>query len=158
MTVTEGGDLRALLGPPGPIVIDASLVVAYLDGNDVFGAVAAMLFDDLVGPGEYPATVSAVTVTECLVRPFRAGPEAATLVSTFLAHFPNLRVRAVDFEVAAEAARIRAAAGLRTPDALVLATAVVDGVGTVVTADGGWGLAAGQLPDVRLVILRPGVG
>ena len=67
--------------------------------------------------------MSAVTVTECLVRPFRAGPEAATLVSTFLAHFPNLRVRAVDFEVAAEAAVI---ARDRDVDALYVKTLLVD--------------------------------
>ena len=152
--MTGGGtDVGAILGAPGPIVLDTSIVVAYLDGSDQFGPLAAFLFDDFVAPGTHPATISAVTVTECLVRPFRAGPEAVTLASTFLGHFPNLRVRAVDPEIATEAARIRALTGLRTPDALVLATAVVDAIGTVVTADAGWRRAASMLTGVRLVEL-----
>jgi predicted nucleic acid-binding protein len=148
-----GVDVIARVGPAGPIVIDTSVLVAYLDGGDAFGPAAAILLDELVAPGTHPATVSAVTVTECLVHPFRAGPEALRLAATFLEHFPNLRVRVVDGDVATEAARIRALVGLRTPDALVLATAVVDGIGTVVTTDGGWRRAVELLEGVRLVEL-----
>ncbi len=150
MTVA-GANVQDRLGAPERIVIDTSIVVAYLDGGDAFGPASAALFDDLVAPGTHPATVSAVTVTECLVRPFRAGPEAVTLAATFLAHFPNLQVRVVDAAVATEAARIRALTGLRTPDALVLATAVVEGIGTVVTVDGGWRRAVQMLEGIRLV-------
>ena len=152
MTDARAGLTADQLGPPGAIVIDASILVAYLDGSDAFGEVAAHLLDDLVAPGTYPATVSAITVTECLVRPFRVGPEAVVLASTFLEHFPNLQVRPVDVTVATEAARIRAMTGLRAPDALVLATAIVDGIGTVVTADGTWGRAVGILGGPRLVV------
>ena len=152
MTV-GGADVAAMLGAPGPIVLDTSIVVAYLDGSDPFGPLAAVLFDDLVADGTHPATISAVTVTECLVRPFRAGQEAVTLATTFLGHFANLRVRAVDAEIATEAARIRALTGLRTPDALVLATAIADGIGTVVTADAGWRRAVSMLAGLRLVEL-----
>jgi predicted nucleic acid-binding protein len=150
------GEIRDRLGPPGPIVVDTSVLVAYLDGSDAFGPAAAAILDDLVAPGTHPATMSAVTMTECLVRPFRAGPEAVTIASTFLSHFPNLHIRVIDAEVATEAARIRALTGLRTPDALVLATAIVDGVGTVVTADGGWRTAVSILGGLRLVDLSAG--
>lgn len=142
----------AALGAPGSIVIDAIILVAYLDGGDPFGHAAAVLLDELVAPGIHPAVISAVTVTECLVRPFRAGPDAVRLASTFLAHFPNLRIRPVDADVATEAARIRASTGLRAPDALVLATATVEGIDTVVTADEGWRRAAASLGGVRVVV------
>ena len=41
----------------------------------------------------------------------------------------------MDYQIAREAARVRAATGMRTPDALILATAVVTSVDIVVTND-----------------------
>ena len=56
----------------------------------------------------------------------------------FLRHFGDLRLIDVDYDVAREAARIRAEAGLRTPDALILASAMVAGVDMLVTNDRAW--------------------
>jgi hypothetical protein len=47
----------------------------------------------------------------------------------------------VSFDVAREAARIRASTAVRTPDATILATAVVAGAEAVVTNDGRWASA-----------------
>jgi predicted nucleic acid-binding protein len=149
----DGVSLRDALGAPGPIVVDTSVLISYLDGDEAFSPAATILLDELVAGGTHPALVSAVSVTECLVRPFRAGPAAVSTAATFLGHFPNLRVRSIDHGVAMEAARVRALTGLRTPDALVIATALVDGVGTIVTADGGWERVAGTFAEVRIVRL-----
>ncbi len=157
----DASSLAAILGVPGPIVLDTSVLISYLEGDDVFGPMAARLLDDLVVGGSYPAVVSAVTVTECLVRPFRVGPAAVATAGTFLRHFPNLRVRPIDIAVATEAARVRALTGLRTPDALVIATALADGITTVVTSDGGWQRVTdtfAELRVVRLAALLPDVG
>jgi predicted nucleic acid-binding protein len=145
--------VRGALGPARPVVIDTSVLIAYLDGGEVTSASAAVLIDELVALGSHPAVISAVTVTECLVRPFRAGPSAVSTVATFLGHFPNLRVRPVDTAVATEAAHVRAVTGLRTPDALVLATALVEGIETVVTADDRWPAAARAIEGLRIVRL-----
>ena len=147
-------DLARELGPPGPVVIDTSVVIAYLDGGDAFSATANVLLDDLVAGGTHPAVLSAVTVTECLVRPYRAGPEAVSTVAAFLGHFPNLRVRPIDAEVASEAARVRALTGLRTPDAMVIATALAEGVPFVVTADGGWRRVSDVVAGLRVICLE----
>ena len=146
--------LLAALGTSGRMVVDTSAVISYLTGDDVFSAAAALVFDDLVAAGSHSATVSAVTVTECLVRPFGAGPAAVATAQTFLAHFPGLRVRAIDEELAAEAARVRAVTGLRTPDALVVATALADGIAMVVSADDRWQGALALFPALRLVHLK----
>ena len=53
-----------------------------------------------------------------------------------------------------EAARVRAITGLRTPDALVVATALVDGIPTVVSADDQWQGALASFPALRLVHLK----
>jgi predicted nucleic acid-binding protein len=146
--------LREALGDPGPIIIDTSVLIAYLDGGEVISRAATVLLDQLVAGGSHPAVVSAVTVTECLVRPFRAGPSAVATAGTFLRHFSNLRVRPIDHEVATEAARVRAMTGLRTPDALVIATALVEGIATLVTGDGQWERAISGFEGLRVVQLR----
>ena len=145
--------LLEALGNPGSIVIDTSVLIAYLDGGEDFSPAATFLLDQLVAGGSHPAIVSAVTVTECMVRPFRAGPSAVSTAATFLGHFPNLRVRPIDHEVAMEAARVRALTGLRTPDALVIATALVEGIATIVTGDKQWERAIGGYEGLRVVQL-----
>ena len=144
------------LGSPGPIVVDTSVLIAYLDGGELFSRAATILLDQLVAGGSHPATISAVTVTECMVRPFRASPSAVVTASAFLGHFANLRVRPIDHEVAMEAARVRALTGLRTPDALVIATALVEDVATLVTGDGQWERALSRFEGLRVVQLRAG--
>lgn len=146
--------LLEALDSPGPIVIDTSVLIAYLDGGEAFSPAATILLDQLVAGGSHPATVSAVTVTECMVRPYRASSSAVVTAATFLGHFPNLRVRPIDHEVAMEAARVRALTGLRTPDALVIATALVEGIATLVTGDGQWERAISGFEGLRVVQLR----
>ena len=79
-----------------------------------------------------------MTVEEILVRPFRAGSAAVATTEGFLRHFADIGLVAVTYEVAREAARIRAVTGLRTPDALVIASAVAASMDVVVTNDRAW--------------------
>ena len=136
----------------GPLVIDTSVILSYLYGADTFSAAAAVVLDDLVGP-DAPAVVSAVTVTEILVRPFRTGPPAVATAELFLRHAADVTIRVIDYDIAREAARVRALTGLKTPDALIVATAIVEGIGTIVSTDERWRGALGQLGGPRLVYL-----
>ena len=52
-----------------------------------------------------------------------------------LTSFPNLKMRPVDEEVAEAAAEVRARSGLRTPDALQVATCLVEGASAFITND-----------------------
>jgi predicted nucleic acid-binding protein len=120
------------------ILLDTSVVLAYLNGREAISAAATVVIDEFVSSGRNRAIVSAVTADETLVRPMNAGPAAVKLVESFLLHFPNLTVTAVDYVVAREAARLRASTGLRTPDSLIIASAL-DGITTIVVAnDGQW--------------------
>jgi len=133
--------LEAAIPSAATIVLDSSALLAYLDGGEAVSPIATILIDEFVATGRNEAVVSTLTVTETLVRPMRAASSAVELVEAFLRHFVNLRVEPVTFEIAREAARIRAATALRTPDALILATAVVSGAQSVVTNDGRWSTA-----------------
>ena len=132
-------DLEAAIAPGAGLTIDTSAILAYLDGSERVSDYAAGVIDRFVATGRNPAVVSAITVTEALVRPMRAGSTSAIgLVETFLGSFPNLSVLPITHAVAREAASIRAAMALRAPDAIVLATAIASGSRTVVANDGRW--------------------
>jgi predicted nucleic acid-binding protein len=109
-----------------------------------------------VASGRNPAIVSAITVTDTLVRPMRAASATAIrLVDDFLLRFPNLRVDPVTAAVAREAARIRAATAAPTPDALILATAVAASAKVIVGNDRSWpGIARRGGLSIEIVLLH----
>src|SRR5438093_13237023 len=115
--------LQAAIPPATPIMLDTSVLLAYLDDTERVSPVAAVVIDDFVGSGRNEATISALSVTETLVRPFGTSAAAIETADVFLMHFPNLRIEHIDYSIAREAGRLRAVTKLRTPDALVIATA-----------------------------------
>jgi predicted nucleic acid-binding protein len=136
------------------MLIDTSVVLAYLGGDEATSELATQLFDAFVATGRNPASLSMVTVGEILVRPFRSGPAAVARAEGFLRHFGDMRLIGVDYDVARESARIRAATMLRTPDALILASAAIANVDLLVTNDLAWKKRASALPsDLHLVVL-----
>jgi predicted nucleic acid-binding protein len=133
------GGIEQSIEPGATLLIDSSAILAYLDGTEGVSGVAADVFDRLIASGRNPAVVSTVSVTEALVRPFRAGSaSAAGTVDAFFRSFPNLAIQPVTYEIAVQAAQVRGATALRTPDAMILATAAVVGCEIVVANDGRW--------------------
>jgi predicted nucleic acid-binding protein len=140
--------------PPGrPVLVDTSVVLSYIGGAEPTSDLARQLFDAFAATGRNPTALSAVTVTELLVRPFRRSPEAVTTAEGFLRHFGDLRLIDVTYAVAREAARLRASTDLPTPDALIVASAVVSDIDLIVTNDGAWQARLAEvLPDVTFVV------
>ncbi len=138
--------LESQIPPEARLLLDSSTVIAYLNGSEAASQAAALVMDQFIRTGRNPAAISTVTVTEVLVRPFQSGVESAIgTAEAFLSQFPNLTVVPVDFAVAREGARVRAASGLRAPDALVIATALVAGIPLVVANDVRWERALAAL-------------
>jgi predicted nucleic acid-binding protein len=117
------------------VVLDASVIIAFLDPDDALheAAVEALSehqHDELL----IPLTVYA----EVLVAPYRRGAEAVTEVEAFLADFA-IRIEAMTPAIAQAAAQLRSASrSLRLPDALVLATADELEAKSVLTGDASW--------------------
>ena len=125
--------------PPGAsIVVDTSVALAYLTGTERTSALAGELFDACVATGRNTAALSVITVQEILVRPFRGGPAAVATAEGFLRHFAEIRLVEVTYDIAREAARIRAISGIRAPDALIIATALIVQADMLVTNDRSW--------------------
>ena len=133
--------LEAALPSGAEILLDTSVVLAYLNASEAATPAAIAVFDDFVRSGRNPATISVVSVAETLVRPFAAGAAAVRVADAFLLHFPRLTVSRVDYAVAREAARLRARTGVKMPDALVIATALAVGIPIVITNDAKWATA-----------------
>ena len=133
------------------LFIDTSVVIAYLAGDERDSPQATQLFDSFVATGRNPASISVVTAGEILVRPYQRGAAAVANAEGFLRHFDGMVVVDTTFAVAREAARIRALTSLRTPDALILASAVLTGADVLVTSDHFLSVAASRVaPDLAI--------
>jgi uncharacterized protein len=146
--------LEAAIEPGRSVLVDTSVVLAYVGGAEVTSDLARQLFDAFAATGRNPTSLSAVTVAELLVRPFRRGPTAVSTVEGFLRHFGDLRLVDVTYAVAREAARIRAATDLPMPDALIVASASMTDTDLLVTNDRAWPARLRPLlPDLPVVVL-----
>jgi predicted nucleic acid-binding protein len=128
------------------VVLDASVVIAFLDPDDALHdpAVEALTehqHDELL----IPVSVYA----EILVAPYRRGAEAVAEVESFLSDFA-VRIEPVTSPVARAAARLRSEfPGVRLPDALVLATADELEADSLLTGDESWARASSRVTLVQ---------
>ena len=127
--------LRAFLRHHRRIALDTSVFICQLEANPRYVVLTDPIFAWLERR-DHAAVTSTITMTELLVQPYRDSAEQrADEFYALLATYPNLTWIAPDLEVAGIAARIRAAHRLRTPDALLAATAVQAQVSGLVTND-----------------------
>ena len=146
--------LADAIAPGRSILVDTSVVLAYLAGGAKATDLAVQLFDVFVATGRNTAALSAVTVAEILVRPFGRGPAAVATAEGFLRHFGDLRLIDVTYDIAREGARIRAQTDLPTPDALIVASASVADIEVLITNDHDWrSRLAEALPNLNVVVL-----
>jgi predicted nucleic acid-binding protein len=121
----------------GLTVIDASVLIGFLDESDAHHDASTREFENARRRGEIVIPGSALT--ESMVAPARKGDLNLEAVREFVDRLPVF-VAALDAEVAIIAAQIRAQHGqrLKLPDALVVATAINVEADVLVTTDRGW--------------------
>ena len=137
------------------VFLDTSTCIAYYSTHEVVHPLARHVLGRIAS-GHNPLTgyVSAVTAAELLVRPIRAGATDLEYTHAFLRAFPNLNLLPVDFEVALQAATIRATTRLPLPDALLVASATLSACEAIVTNDEAWHRRLHPLfPDFRWLYL-----
>ncbi len=141
------------LASGGPILIDSTVLIAHLNGNEATSSLATHVIDDRVAQGLNTAVVSMVSVLEVLVRPLTQSIDVYEHVHAFLTNHPHMRLADIDLAVAQEAARIRAQYRMATPDALVIATGIVHQVQYLVTSDRRWQRLTAMARGARVVDL-----
>jgi predicted nucleic acid-binding protein len=128
--------MASLSGLRGATVyLDTNLFIYAVEGYAPEEAFVRELFTALER-GELAAATSELALAEVLVQPFALGREdVAATYAELLSPSDHLTVVPVDRTVLVEAARQRAALGLRMPDAIHVATALAFGCGVFLTND-----------------------
>jgi predicted nucleic acid-binding protein len=102
------------------IVVDASVLIAYLDANDAHHAAAVELLEDAVPP----LIVHTITAAEVLVVPVRRG-----IADEIWADLVAIGVEVDDTPIdPPQLAQLRAETGCRMPDCCVIASALNRGI------------------------------
>lgn len=88
--------------------------------------------------------MSEISLFELLVRPLSlARQDVADEYEALLTHFPNLALATISRRILVRAASIRAEYGFRTPDAIILATGIVERATLMITNDMRWKRVSG---------------
>jgi predicted nucleic acid-binding protein len=122
--------------PTGALmVVDSAPIIYYLENHPKFAARFAPYFEATEN-GTLEIAISAITLAEVVTGPLQSGNELlATQYERALTSSTGWQVVPVTQQVAMQAARLRAVYGLRLPDAIQVATAVVSGAQVLLTHD-----------------------
>ncbi|MBA4349269.1 MAG: PIN domain nuclease [Thermodesulfovibrio sp.] len=118
------------------IGIDTMVFIYHLEDHPDFSHITEKLFVD-IEKGKYNAVTSFVTLLEILVKPKMEG--ITRVISDYrdlLLTFPNLKFCPLDLKVSDMASTLRAKYSIKTPDAIQIATAILEGAAVFVTNDG----------------------
>jgi uncharacterized protein len=141
---------RALRGHQR-ILIDSSVWVYHFEQHAEFGPAAGSVIEAME-EGAFRGIASELTLLELTVKPLQLGrQDIADEYEVLLSYFPNLQLEPIGREVLLAAAALRARHGLRTPDAILLATGVHSGASAAVTDDDAWVGAAPASMDIILL-------
>jgi predicted nucleic acid-binding protein len=125
----------AALKRAGRVCLDSSVLIYHLEDVRPYADLTEAAFA-AIGEAAPDAVLSTLSVTELLVQPYAAKqPERVAAVEHFLLSLANTMLVPPSYSIAKEAARLRAGYGLRTPDALLVATALVEKARGFVTND-----------------------
>ena len=131
------------------LAIDSCVFIYQMEANSRYVSLTNEVLSWLQRPRSR-GIASTITMTELLVQPYRQQnfsrvDEFYVLLSTF----PNLNWVSPSLEIADLAARIRGQHGLRTPDALLAATAIRSSGTGLITNDA----AFRKVPGIEVAIL-----
>jgi len=135
----------------GTIVgLDTAPLIYLIEENPIFLPFVRPFFE-AVDRGEFRVVTSILTLTEVLVHPMRRGDqELADQYRRILLHASQVTTAPVSEMIADEAAQLRARHGLRTPDAIQLATAIRSGASSFLTND----TRLPSLPPLNMLVLN----
>ncbi|MBN1659780.1 MAG: PIN domain-containing protein [Anaerolineae bacterium] len=115
--------------------LDTTPLIYFIEENPRYIDLVLPFFEAL-DRGEFTVVTSVITLLEVLVHPLRLGDERlADQYRGILLGAGGLRTVTLTAELAEEASRIRADHGLRTPDAIQLATVCHEGAAFFLTND-----------------------
>ena len=137
--------------PEGKVIaLDTMIFIYHLENHSAYSHITEKLFSDIEN-GVYHAVTSLVTLLELLVKPKREGAlKAASDYRDLLLTFPNLEFLPLDLSIAELASTLRAKYSIRTPDAILIATAISQQAAAFITNDE----QLKKVAEIEVVLLR----
>jgi len=134
----------------GAVGIDTAIVIYFIEEHPKFLPMILPLFRE-ADQGKRDLVSSVITLLEVLVVPYRAGNRAlADRYEALLTRSRGMRLIDATRDQLRAAAQLRAATGVRTPDALQLVAALGSGCTSFVTND----RRLPAIPGLRIVQLE----
>jgi predicted nucleic acid-binding protein len=131
------------------IGLDTALFIYHFEDHPRYRTLTSAILRQ-VSNGYCRAVVSELTLLELLVQPLRLErQDVADEYELLLADFPHLDLVPMDRAIILRAAHLRARHGLRSPDALIAATALEQSASLLITNDRQWQ----KLTEVEVVCL-----
>jgi len=120
------------------LMLDTMAFSYHLSDHPRYAPLTAVVLE-AVESGQVAGVTTTVTLAELLTVPAQSNDRRAMQeYELYLTHFPNLRILPLDTALAREAALVRAATGLRMPDAIQVAAARLSDADGIVTNDKRW--------------------
>jgi predicted nucleic acid-binding protein len=115
--------------------LDTSLLIYHLEDIAPYADLTEIVFAS-IAEGSLRAVLSTISVTELLVQPFAKGQQdRIATFEQFLLSLPNTDLIPPNYPITKEAARLRAKYLIRTPDALLISTALNEKAEAFLTND-----------------------
>lgn len=148
MEVKEGQFIDEISGSR-KLAIDTSILIYHLEDLEPYSTLTQALITR-IAEQEVVCIISSLLVTELFTKPL-ASKESQKIkeIEDFLSTFPNLHIKSVDYEIAFQAAKLRARHNLRTPDAIHIATALVNSCDAFISND----ISLLRVSDSKLKVL-----
>ncbi|HOD57407.1 MAG: hypothetical protein LMBGKNDO_01783 [Bacteroidales bacterium] len=130
-----GVKLLNLLKNAQTIALDTAPFIYFIEENPTYISIIEPLFQE-ISRGNLLAFTSNITLIEVLIKPLEEkNNDLIKKYSEILHDADNLFLADVDNDIAMEAARLRASHKLKIPDAIQLATGLINGADAFITND-----------------------
>jgi predicted nucleic acid-binding protein len=130
-------EFRTALNAYEVIGLDAMSFIYHFEKKPHFGPITKVLFAHIQA-GKVSAVISVLVAGEVLTGVKKVGNREMILrYRHIFSEFPNLALHDADMRVMEKMSDLRAAYGLKTPDAIHVATALLNGAQAFVTNDTG---------------------
>lgn len=130
--------LKRLLKQHEIIALDTQILIYHFENHPKYSGLTSEILK-AVQTGSCRCIVSEISLLEILVHPLRLDrQDIADKYEILLTNFPNLMLAPVTRNIILKAASIRAATNLKSPDSLILATAIDHDATLAITNDISW--------------------
>ncbi|MGM0365796.1 MAG: type II toxin-antitoxin system VapC family toxin [Actinomycetota bacterium] len=126
---------RKAISGSATISLDSQVIIYHLEDIIPYSALTDDILSQII-TGRRHCNLSALSIIEIMVKPIKTKRDTAVLLfDQFLNSIPRTTILPIDRKVAFRAAKLRAEYNLKTPDAIILATAIISNSSCFITND-----------------------